>query len=706
MQFTISEISNISTKLIRIKKYIGKSTQVNLSFIPDNKNKKIKVEPKFSEISFDSIANLYTFSKDFPIPLHKLQVFRSVGGKGKENVDIFGKAKPTLWCVVSADKSREFTSLKFAPRDTPPENLPYLIQVAPQEITEGNYTYRILTDVGGTELSIVSRNDEKLYDYLDKGFYLQFVYVKQKGKKTPQRRVIVSDVLDINTVHIFYLCRLDPSLSELLQGGCFINSYDADILRLRMEKKLSKDNKAAYDAVRAVFDEDYRKNTTLLAVGKLRSKEIDKLSLNDIEITETSAKYQNISVESEGLLDILYSKLNFNGEFDIYTIIGLKCRQTEEAISLPVGDIMGNVQPEAEQEEVRPADGEEQADAPQVEVQEYIVPTFKINEIPITVSVTKTGVRKINGIRINKDEVEKACYRASCCHSEEEYNRFLKSISLMSIRRHDIIANGLPIKIHELTDDELSDPTPGPNAPALKFKIDVQDKCIKLVVSEDRHLKVNLSKLIKDVDSVNRRTNGGWCGVAINGSHYRSESWAQYQLVVALVAATTLTKKEKKENGEVEVTQIKQITKEDIEKLVGVVKDAKKAAIERSKKFLESAVKLTKAEEIEFMGKPAYKVKGKLREYAVVIETAKVYDYATKAYRCIVNDRHYVGAGYDDIAARLLALANDSMMQKSISTLQSAEGQPGAENVHNDYVPERDAVGDLVDKLGIDKLIE
>jgi hypothetical protein len=82
-------------------------------------------------------------------------------------------------------------------------------------------------------------------------------------------------------------------------------------------------------------------------------------------------------------------------------------------------------------------------------------------------------------------------------------------------------------------------------------------------------------------------------------------------------------------------------------------------------------------------------VKGTLREYAVIIETAKVYDFATKQYRCIVNDRHYAGAGYDDIAARLLALKNDSTMQQHIGTLRGA-AQPGAENVHNDYVPERD----------------
>jgi hypothetical protein len=84
-----------------------------------------------------------------------------------------------------------------------------------------------------------------------------------------------------------------------------------------------------------------------------------------------------------------------------------------------------------------------------------------------------------------------------------------------------------------------------------------------------------------------------------------------------------------------------------------------------------------------------------------VVSNAKVYDYETKQYRCIVNDRHYKGAGYDDIASRLLALKNDSVMQDQIGTLRGM-AQPNAENVHNDYRPERDVeevLTPLVDKV-------
>jgi hypothetical protein len=131
-----------------------------------------------------------------------------------------------------------------------------------------------------------------------------------------------------------------------------------------------------------------------------------------------------------------------------------------------------------------------------------------------------------------------------------------------------------------------------------------------------------------------------------------------------------------------------------------MVKDKKKAAIERSKIFMDTAVKMTKAEKIDFMGKAAYKVQGALRTYAIVIENAKVYDFETKQYRCIVNNHHYDGAGYDDVATRLLALKNDSVMQSSISTLRG-EAQPQYENAHA-HQPERDSefkIAEIVDAV-------
>jgi hypothetical protein len=255
------------------------------------------------------------------------------------------------------------------------------------------------------------------------------------------------------------------------------------------------------------------------------------------------------------------------------------------------------------------------------------------------------------------------------------------------------------VKIHStITRKEYDAEEPGLDAPALKFVIDKADKCIKIVVDKERTVRVSLGKIVSKVTTLNKKTDGGWRRAKAwqDPFGYRTYEWCQSELVKILVDASTFkTTSVDAEGKTVENTSVL-LTKEDIVKLLGVANEAKKAAIERSKQFLDTAVKLTKAEKVEFMGEPAYKVQGSLRTYAVIIKNAKVYDFETKQYRCIVNDRHYAGAGYDDIAARLLALKNDSVMQDNIRTLKGA-AQPMAENAHNDYRAERDGEADHIE---------
>jgi hypothetical protein len=204
--------------------------------------------------------------------------------------------------------------------------------------------------------------------------------------------------------------------------------------------------------------------------------------------------------------------------------------------------------------------------------------------------------------------------------------------------------------------------------------------------------------LIGKVRAINKRTTGK--RFYIENTYvvkYRNAEWAREQLVTALVECCSFKTKVKEtfvDEAGTEQTKTSEnvsvlITKEDVVALLGQVNERKKAALKRSEEFLETAVKITGAEKITFMDKPAYKVKGTLREYAVVIANAKVYDYETKQYRCIVNSHHYSGTGFDDIAARLLALKNDSVLQDNIGTLRGA-AQPQAEHVHDDYQPLRE----------------
>lgn len=666
----------------------------------------------FKYVAFKSAGKMYNFSKYLDIITYGMPRVSSLGEAFCVELEAALTTETKTLAHISTNHVKEFKSIKLAPSAINIDYQPYVIQHSPVEVTEGNYTYRFLTgqDMSyNNAIKLISRNDDALYDYLDKGFFImEFPAYGSRGKQ-----FIVANEYDVNVAHIFALCKIQPALTEMLQKGCFINVHNAEMLRLRMHKKLQDKNKKVYAGVAELIDSDYKSNTTLIVVGKLLAGEVDKTVVNNITFRPDSATYEQVSIEAAGLLPELYSKLNFNGEFDVYGLVAIYANKIEADLKkLAETQSKEKADAEAKADEGAGLNLDEHAaqleDAEEEAVEKKSLPAFKINNIEITASISATGQRYINSIRINKDEIAQAIHRASCHHSAEDYKLFLKSISRMSIKWHDIIANGLQIKVHDsMSLAEMQEAEPRATAPALKFIIDKEDKQIKLQVSKDKTVRVQLNRLAQRVTTINRRTdNKMYYPKDLQVGYYRrsavrNHTWAAEEIALALIECCTFKKKVKNEEGKVEETVETLITSADIVALLSVVNEQKKQAIERSREFLNTAVKLTGAELIDFMGKQAYKVKGSIREYAVVIKDAKVYDYESKQYRCIVNDRHYAGAGYDDIASRLLALKNDSVMQQQIGTLRGA-AQPQHENVHNDQIPDRDVrdhLSELVTKV-------
>lgn len=671
MQFELAQFKILTKDFHKVSKFIS-AGKVNLDYSYGD-NYQIQYTLGYSGLQFRTVARMAAFCKDIHIPI---DVGSGINNLGTPASAVWEKLKttPRDQCTmryISKEDSQWTKTVKLIPKTVALQNTPNIIKHAPPEVTEGDFTYRFLTSRGGppqdgvARLEILARNDEPIYDYLDKGFFVMHL----PGKKTggASKKYIVADEYDVNVAHVMAMCKLQTSLAEHLKDKCFVSVYNAELTRLKFEKKLTEVNRKAYTPIKEAIEDDYRKNTTLIVVGKLMNNDIAKTEINNIRFTKTTASYENISIEAPDLLEVLYSKLNFNGEYDIYVISEIYSQHVEGLL-------------EAAKEAIE-------------------LPEIKVNGIPIVASMTGTFQRYLNKIRINKNEIGQALHRASCSHTEQDYNLFLKSISRMSIRWHDVISNGLQVKIHEMDQEELRDPNPGVTAPSLKFFVNKETKQINLRISEDRGVRVSLSKIVKKVDTVNRKTNGGYHYDPKNRYNRRGKNgeWCAKEMVQVLIDSCTFVNSTKGEDGVVIAKKEVTITKEDITKLLSIAQEAKIKAIKRSKEFLETAIKMTGAVAIEFLGKAAYQVAGTLRSYAVVIDNAKVYDLDTKQYRCIVNDHHYIGTGYDDIAARLLALKNDSMMQAHIGTLAGGP-QPGAENIHNDYVPERDTE-DSIDEL-------
>ena len=715
MNISFNSFKKINKEFSQLSKLV-KTAEIELKYTYDSKYQPIHYT-LYNACVFTSVAKMFAFAKVKNIRVHYTKVVGNATAVWWDDVQLGHKDYIYTLDEITNATPQLVNTLKLVPETIAPSYRPKVIRNAPVETTEGNYTYRFVTSYGvkvdnyytiGHSISIIARNDEPLYDYLDKGFYIKTVEYEKKNLEKAYTHVVANEY-DLNVAHIFMMCEMQPSLTEMLRDGCFINVYEAELLRLKMHKKMMNPYKADYARASKTIEEDYKRNTTLLVVGKLMSGDVEKTVINNITLTKTSATYDQVSIEAADLLAVLYKKLNFNSEFDIYTITEAYSKHIEEELTKE-REGMAVTAKKVEEEVVAVNLNEHDA---QLEAEEEEVPatlkelaTFKINGIEITPSVSNTYQRYLNKVRINKEEIGKAIHRASCHRTQNDYKLFLKSICRMSIKWHDIIANGLPVKIHStITGSEYKNEEAGVNAPTLKFIIDKLEKCIKIQVDKERSVKISLSKLVKKVATLNKKTdsayirNRNWQTVHT----YRTFDWCQHELIKVLIEASTFTVKGVDAEGKPVETKTVLMTKDDIVKLLEVANEAKKAAIERSKEFLNTAVKLTKAEIIDFMGEHAYKIEGSLRTYAVVIKNVKVYDYETKQYRCIVNDRHYAGAGYDDIAARLLALKNDSVMQDRIGTLRGA-AQPGAENVHNDYNPDRDGIPSRLEEV-VDKAL-
>lgn len=660
MTASLKEFKKFAKKLNEVSKYLTDAEIHIKTAFGENYTTLLYLEVR--QPKFESVDKMCSFTKHTHIAVPGMVI----PNQGRHNIDMFrtaladvgGKLPYTLDNISKANTSGVKT-LKLFPEDTPLDYRPQIIQAAPLEVMEGDHTYRVVVSYAsiayGMSKSIVlmSREDEKIYDYLDKDFYIMCLPDEEDGKLS----WVVSNGYDVNTAHIFMMCKIQPDLTQHLKDECFVSMYEAELLRLKLNKKLTAVNKVRYNTLSHTIDSDYKKNTTLIVLGKLIDGSVESTVVQNIKLSKTTASYEHVTIEHPRLLEVLREKLNFNAEFDIYTICSTLGLDIEESLNKLVP-------PE--------------------------IPEIKINGISIVASINESGQRAVNGVRINKDEISKVIHRASCYRSASEYKLFLRSISKMSIKFHDIVANGLQLKIHDMTADEYRNPTPGPTAPALKFFIDKNDG-YKLEVSKERSVRVQLGRLVKRVETINKRTDNGWSyGTATNSyrSGRRNAGWASEQLVNILIDCCTFDVVGNMEDGTKHTFSRREIKRSDIIELLSVVETEKKAAIERSKIFMDTAVKVTGAELIDFMGKKAYKVQGALRTYAIVIDNAKVYDFDSKQYRCIVNDQHYDGAGYDDVATRLLALKNDSVMQSSVSTLRGA-AQPQYENAHN-HTPERE----------------
>ena len=532
--------------------------------------------------------------------------------------------------------------------------IPMLITGTPEEITENGRQYRLVSgqtlltygdglakDVNATDRAYFAvSTDSPYYNFLDRGHILFFV-----SKTGEDPSVFIANQLS-RIVYNFaaaYSVMADK-LKPMLRQDVFLysqNSAELQKATTAAEAALPEKYGVKYNTLKQAIHEDFEKNGQNVMVTKFQRGELKTITLNGIKLSADTAAYDTntdvvISIEAPGIADVILHRMDANGVFDIYQLI--------EAYITSVLD----------EASASPKSTTTQGFA------EARTWQFRINGMPISLALSTTNTRrKVNGHYINSDELLKVMRRAACFHDATTYDKFLREVERMSLRVHDALSQGVPLKISTL--DRGSDYQRPATAKHPKLNFIFEDGKYHVWLDEGKKVKVALRRFVGMLDELkmlNTRTNNGWVSDG-SGFGRRDSNWCQFHL------KRIIREHAVNEDGTTLVTD------EQLAPLAAMLETARSLAEKKSKQLLDSVVAETGAVAAKWDMRDAYTIVGNSgRSYTVEKDTFKVWDTKTKGYVCIVDGRGEMGVGYDALVARLLALKNDTFVVDKIGTLR------------------------------------
>ena len=527
--------------------------------------------------------------------------------------------------------------------------VPLLITATPVEVRDGDQTYRVVTgkalitygDGYARDSSSVDHvvfavgTDSPYYNYLDRGHVMFFC-----SKTGEDPTVFIANQLSLNVYSLAALFSVNAErIKPLLRNEVFLysqNSAELQRILAQAERELPEKYGVRYNTLKAAIRADFEKNSQNVLVTKFQRAEIKEITLNNIKFSSNKAVYETITVQADGLADVILHRLDTNGVFDIYQLVDAYINSILEEM---------NQVPKA-------ANGQGFAEARTW--------NFTINNIPISVALSTTNTRRrVNGHLINNDELLRVIRRATCYTDAGLYDKFLRQIERASLRVHDALANGVPLKIFAF--DRYSDYQREVTNKHPKIFFVYEEGKYFLWLDKAKTTKVPLRRFVGLLDALktlNVQTNNGY--VSDNsGFPRRNTDWCQWKL------RHILREHAQDAKGAVLVTEAQ------LKPLVDWLLEARVEAEKRSQELLASVVKETGARQVQFKGLEAYEINGNSgRTYAVEKESFKVWDAKTNDYVCIVDGRGEQGVGYDALVARLLALRNDTFVVDRIGTLK------------------------------------
>jgi hypothetical protein len=251
-------------------------------------------------------------------------------------------------------------------------------------------------------------------------------------------------------------------------------------------------------------------------------------------------------------------------------------------------------------------------------------------EVRCTIRKAKNGIQayiyRVNGYRINKDEVIQVLGRAICFPDNAVFDEFCETVSSCSLKYHKYLSGGILVKTH----DEIFNQT-------MEFKI-----------------------------SLERVKNKNF--ITFNGNQFKVGDTNKLLTLInskGMVRVIDLLLDPK----------VAGMAAGDIQQLLTTGRQALIDQRTREEELLRSTINMFGIEKVDDFraqnGKllNGYLVRGAIRNYIIEENQLLVYEHPTGRYICMINKGQNESTNTARLVNRMFALSNDSKLAKEISTL-------------------------------------
>ena len=236
----------------------------------------------------------------------------------------------------------------------------------------------------------------------------------------------------------------------------------------------------------------------------------------------------------------------------------------------------------------------------------------------------------LNGIRVNKDDVESLLCRAICFDNAEDYNQMLRKVSRCNLSFHDLLANGLRFKYEDAFLEEEKEKM-------LHFPV-VRKKNINFMLANGKEYRISdTNKLL--LSSVQRK-----------------RAWHRIDMEHVMNLLIDVLK--------VDAGEVAEIFEAGLEEY--------REAMKRSKELLDNTIKVLGIKQLSVNDEEGYLITGKSGKQYFLTREVKVYEYRENKlgrYICIVDKSISREVHNDKLVSRMFALANDELVAKEIYTI-------------------------------------